>query len=116
MADTDNDIEKLKLNGVVALFLVRGGSKFDRHAKAMSFDNGLHMLQSFDFPDAEALLRLENFDFNDKDLPADRVRQIAEAHAGRKSPRIQVVDLPRKSTSNEISMTKDQQEAPNDLP
>lgn len=94
MAGTHNGIEKLTSNGVVALFLVRRGSKSDRQEKAMSFDNGLHMLQSFDFPDAKAVLLLKNFDFNDKDLPADRVREIAEAHAGWKSPWIQVVDLP----------------------
>ncbi|KAJ5144511.1 hypothetical protein N7476_005079 [Penicillium atrosanguineum] len=88
-----NDIEILRSNGVVALYLVRGGTRSDRHRKARSFDDRFHMLKYVFFRDAEALLLLETFGFNETQLSDGYIRQISEFHNGYMDPWIQVVDL-----------------------
>jgi hypothetical protein len=52
------------------------------------------MLHSIYFRDAEALLLLENFNFNETQLKKGYIRQIADVHNGHEDPRIRVADLP----------------------
>lgn len=90
---SNNDIDLLRSNGVVALYLVRGGTRSDRHQQAHSLDDMFHMLRYVFFRDAEALLLLEDFHFNETQLNEGYLRQIAEFHNGHRDPWIQVVDL-----------------------
>ncbi|BCR83557.1 uncharacterized protein ACHE_10959A [Aspergillus chevalieri] len=87
------DNQTLTDYGIVALYLVRGGTEEKRLSTCGRLQDETLSPIPFEYKDAIALLLLKNFKFKHLGLDHDRIRILAETRPSDSDPFITVIDL-----------------------